>query len=266
MPWNETIRKRYERIPMGYSSDVIDGQWTVVSRLLPGRNRLAHPRKGALRDIWNAIRYIAASGCAWSLLPKDFPPVSTVRCYFHRWRDNGLLHEVNRALAAMARCAQSRSGSPTGGVIDSVRTTENTSLSGFHAGRKIKGRKRHIMTDTCGRLLALCVHPANIQDRDGASGVFARLRREAPKLREALIGIGRWTIGTVKRSDTAKGFEVLPRRWGVERTFAWLPQAGRRLGTIHRKCKSMGPYRTYQTHDTIPRNPLKSPNSFPIKL
>ena len=112
MPWNETIRKRYERIPMGYSSDVTDGQWTVVSRLLPGRNRLAHPRKGALRDIWNAIRYIAASGCARSLLPKDFPPVSTVRCYFHRWRDNGLLHEVNRALAAMARCAQSRSGSP----------------------------------------------------------------------------------------------------------------------------------------------------------
>ncbi len=179
---------------------------------------------------------------------------------------------------AMARYTQGRSGS--GGVIDSVRTTENTSLSGFDAGRKIKGRKRHIMTDTCGRLLALCVHPANIQDRDGASGVFVRLRREAPKLRhvfadegyagrklrEALIGIGRWTIGTVKRSDTAKGFEVLPRRWGVERPFAWLPQAGRRLGTIHRKCKSMGPYRSYQTHDTIPRNPLKSPNSFPIKL
>ena len=176
----------------------------------------------------------------------------------------------------MARCAQSRSGSPTGGVIDSVRTTENTSLSGFDAGRKIKGRKRHIMTDTCGRLLALCVHPANVQTRDGASGVFVRLRREAPKLRhifadegyagpklrEALIGIGRWTIGTVKRSDTAKGFEVLPRRWGVERPFAWLLQAGRRLGTIHRKCKSMGPYRSYQTHDTIPRNPLKSITPF----
>ena len=88
VPWTEITRKRYERNPMGCSSDVTDGQWTVVSRLLPGCNRLARPRKGALRDIWNAIRYIAASGCAWSLLPKDFPPVSTVRCYFHRWRDS----------------------------------------------------------------------------------------------------------------------------------------------------------------------------------
>ena len=97
MPWTEITRKRYERNPMGCSSDVTDGQWTVVSRLLPGCNRLGRPHKSALRDIWNAIRYIAASGCARSLLPKDFTPVSTVRCYFHRWRDNGLLHEVNRA-------------------------------------------------------------------------------------------------------------------------------------------------------------------------
>ena len=88
MPWNEITRKRYERIPMGCSSDVTDGQWAVVSQLLPGRNRLARPHNSALRDIWNAIRYIAASGCARSLLPKDFPPVSTVRCYFHRWRDS----------------------------------------------------------------------------------------------------------------------------------------------------------------------------------
>ena len=121
-------------------------------------------------------------------------------------------------------------------VIDSqsVKTSENTSISGYDAGKKIKGRKRHIMVDTCGNLLALCVHTADIQDRDGAVSVFRKLKHEAPKLRhvfadggyagpklrDALINIGRWTVQIVKRSDTADGFEVLPRRWVVERTFA----------------------------------------------
>ena len=118
----------------------------------------------------------------------------------------------------------------------SVKTTGNTSLSGYDAGKQIKGRKRHIMTDTSSHLIALQLHAAKVQSRDGAPGVFARLRREAPnlrhvfadggyagpKLREALIGIGGWTIQIVKRSDCAEGFEVLSRRRGVERTFAWL--------------------------------------------
>ncbi|MCP4208952.1 MAG: IS5 family transposase [Shimia sp.] len=243
MPWTETTRERYERSAARYSSDVTDGEWTVVAPLLPPPNPLGRPRQVDLRAVWDAIQYIAAAGCAWSLLPKDFPPVSTVRYYFYRWRDNGLLTEVNRALVAMARQREGRNRQPTAGVIDSqsVKTTENTSLSGYDAGKRIKGRKRHIMTDTCGHLIALRVHPANIQDRDGAPGVFARLRREAPKLRhvfadggcagpklrDALIGIGRWTIQIVKRSDTAEGFEVLPRRWVVERTFAWLGKCRR---------------------------------------
>ena len=122
-----------------------------------------------------------------------------------------------------------------------MKTTENGGISGYDAGKKIKGRKRHIMTDTCGHLLALCVHAANIQDRDGAVGVFQKLKRDAPKLRHvfadcgyrgpklrsALITIGRWTIQIVKRSDTAEGFEVLPRRWVVERTFAGLGRCRR---------------------------------------
>lgn len=243
MAWTEITRKRYQRKADRYSSDLTNAEWSVVVPLLPGRNRLGRPRKVDLRDIWDAIQYVATTGCAWSLLPRDFPPVSTVRYYFYRWRDSGLLHEINRAVVAMARRAQGRNRQPTAGVIDSqsVKTSENTSLSGFDAGKKIKGRKRHIMTDTCGHLLALNVHTANIQDRDGAPGVFARLRREAqklrhvfadggyagPKLREALIGIGRWTIEIVKRSDGAQGFEVLPRRWVVERTFAWLGRCRR---------------------------------------
>jgi transposase len=256
MAWTEITRKRYERKADRYSSDLTDAEWSVVAPLLPGPNRLGRPREVKLRDIWDAIQYIAATGCAWSLLPKDFPPVSTVRYYFYCWRDSGVLHEINRVLVAMARCAQGRNGQPTAGVIDSqsVKTSENTSLSGFDAGKKIKGRKRHIMTDTCGHLIALTVHTANIQDRDGAPGVFIRLRREAsklrhvfadggyagPKLREALIGIGQWTIEIVKRSDGTKGFEVLPRSlswfagkplpgsgWVVERTFAWLGRCRR---------------------------------------
>lgn len=243
MPWTEITRKRYERKAARYASDMTDAEWSVVVRLLPGRNRLGRPRKVNLRDIWDAIQYIAAAGCAWSLLPKDFPPVSTVRYYFYRWRNDGLLHEINRVLVVLARRKEGRKERPTAGVIDSqsVKTSENTSLRGFDAGKKIKGRKRHIMTDTCGHLIALRVHSAGIQDRDGAPEVFTRLRREAPKLRhvfadggyagpklrEALIGIGRWTIEIVKRSDAAQGFEVLPRRWVVERTFAWLGRCRR---------------------------------------
>lgn len=243
MPWTETTRQHYERQCERYSSDTTDEEWAIIAPLLPGRNRLGRPRKIDLRDVWDAIQYIAASGCAWSLLPKSFPPVSTVRYYFYRWRDNGLLVEINRELVAMARIAEGRHSQPTAGVIDSqsVKTTENTSLSGYDAGKKIKGRKRHIMTDTCGNLVAPCIHTADIQDRDGAVSVFQKLGREAPKLRhvfadggyagpklrDALIGIGRWTIQIVKRSDTAQGFEVLPRRWVVERTFAWLGRCRR---------------------------------------
>ena len=243
MAWTELTRAQHRRKTKRYPSDLTDAEWMIVRSLLPGRSRLGRPRKVKLRHVWNAIQYLAAAGCAWSLLPKDFPPVSTVRYYFYRWRDDGLLVEINRHLVAAARLGAGRAAKPTAGVIDSqsVKTSENTSLSGYDAGKRIKGRKRHIITDTCGNLITCEVHTANIQDRDGAPGVFAKLRREAPnlrhifadggyagpKLRGALVSLGRWTIQIVKRSDTARGFEVLPRRWVVERTFAWLGRCRR---------------------------------------
>jgi transposase len=243
MPWTETTRAQYQRESLRYASDLTDAEWSLVAAHLPACAPLGRPREVELRDVLDAILYIASTGCQWRQLPKDFPPYSTVQGYFYAWRDEGRWQTINHALVMASREKDGREASPTAGVIDSqsAKTCESGGPCGFDAGKKIMGRKRHIVTDTQGHLVGVVIHAADIQDRDGAPLVLSSIRSAypwlrhvfadggyaGPKLEQALAGQGDWTVEIVKRPNAANGFVLIARRWVVERTFAWLGRCRR---------------------------------------
>ena len=221
-----------------YDTDLTDAQWAVLEAFLPPRKPLGRPPT-CRRRILNAIFYMIKSGCHWRLLPKDFPPCKTVFHIFRQWTLNHTWDAINARLRALVRKAAGKRCRPTAAILDSqsVKSDPHGGAVGYDAAKRIKGRKRHVLVDTLGLLLGIHVTPADVAERAGAQGLLERTLGWFAWLRLLWVDGGysgeafaQWVKGlrpklkveVVKRSDDAKGFKVLPRRWVVERTFGWL--------------------------------------------
>lgn len=232
--WTPTTRRQHNRRHLRYGSDLTDAEWEIIAGFLPPPCRTGRPRAWPMREIMNAIFYVLRAGCPWQMVPDCFPPPSTVYRWFMRLRDEGVFETISHHLLLRDRERTGREAGPSAAVIDSqsVKTTEAGGPRGFDAGKKMKGWKRHAMVDTDGRPLLLQAHEANIQDRDDAVPLLKASRASYPFVMlvfaDSAYNSGRVRDATpvavevVRKIAGQVGFQVLPRRWVVERTFAWL--------------------------------------------
>jgi putative transposase len=248
----EVAMSRTRRRP--YPSDLSDAEWALLEPLLASLERRGRPPKWSTRRIADAVFYLLRSGCAWRMLPREYPPWQTVYYHFRKWRRDGRLQQAHDRLRATVRESECRDRDPSGAVLDSqvVKTTGvGGPERGYDGAKRLSGRKRHLLVDTGGLVLSARVHAASLHDRDGAQGLLTdELKKELPQL-ELVWADGAYTnefrrwaeeergwrvevpyhrnrqLWRYGLEEKPRGFRVLPRRWVVERTFAWLGQARR---------------------------------------